>query len=72
MGLPYDEKVDMWSLGCMIFELITGDYLFKPKTRSDYSEDEDHLALMIETLGPIPKRLALNGKYSRDFFNKQG
>jgi hypothetical protein len=27
-----------------------------------YNEDEDHLALMIETLGLIPKKLALSGK----------
>lgn len=27
---------------------------------------------MIETLGPIPKKLALGGKYSKEFFNKNG
>jgi hypothetical protein len=27
---------------------------------------------MIETLGPIPKKLALSGKKSRKYFNKDG
>lgn len=62
MGIPYEDNVDIWSLGCMIFELITGKYLFDPKKSDRYNEDEDHLALMIETLGLIPKKLALSGK----------
>jgi len=54
------------------FELVTGDYLFEPHSGEDYSRDEDHLAHVIELLGPIPKHIALSGKYSRDFFNKRG
>ena len=34
--------------------------------------DEDHLALMMELVGRMPKRLALSGKYSREYFNRQG
>ncbi|PKA49906.1 Serine/threonine-protein kinase AFC3 [Apostasia shenzhenica] len=25
LGLPYDEKIDLWSLGCILAELYTGD-----------------------------------------------
>lgn len=25
IGLPYDEKIDIWSLGCILAELYTGD-----------------------------------------------
>ena len=25
LGLPYDEKIDMWSLGCILYELHVGD-----------------------------------------------
>ena len=54
------------------FELATGDYLFEPHSGEDYSRDEDHLAHIIELLGPIPRHIALAGKYSREFFNKRG
>lgn len=54
------------------FELATGDYLFEPHSGEDYSRDEDHLAHVIELLGPINRHIALSGKYSREFFTKQG
>jgi len=54
------------------FELATGDYLFEPHSGEDYSRDEDHLAHIMELLGPIPRSIATSGRYSREFFNKRG
>jgi serine/threonine-protein kinase SRPK3 len=62
----------MWSLGCMTFELLTGDLLFDPRAGEDYDRDEDHLAMFQELLGKMPKGLAVNGKYSKQFFDKKG
>ena len=31
----------------------------------DYSRDEDHLAHIIELCGPIPRNIAMSGKYSK-------
>ena len=56
----------------MAFELATGDYLFEPHSGEDYSRDEDHIAHIIELLGPIPIEIAHSGRYSREFFNKRG
>jgi hypothetical protein len=56
----------------MAFELATGDYLFEPHSGEDYSRDEDHMAHIIELLGPIPIEIAHSGRYSREFFNKRG
>lgn len=56
----------------MAFELATGDYLFEPHSGEYYSRDEDHIAHIIELLGPIPKHISLSGKYSREYFNKRG
>lgn len=61
----------MWSLGCMTFELLTGDLLFDPRAGEDYDRDEDHLAMFQELLGKMPKRLAIEGKYSKQFFDKK-
>jgi len=74
VGVPYSTPIDVWSVACLIFELVTGDYLFKPKDDSngEHSRDEDHLALMAELLGKMPKRLTATGKFSKYFFNRKG
>jgi len=72
IGSKYDTSSDMWSLGCMVFELLTGDLLFDPRSGDDYDRDEDHLAMFQELLGKIPKKIALGGKHSKRFFTKKG
>jgi serine/threonine-protein kinase SRPK3 len=57
---------------CQIFELITGDYLFDPQSGTKYGKDDDHIAQIIELLGPFPKSLCLSGKWSQEIFNRKG
>ena len=56
----------------MAFEMATGDYLFEPHSGEDYTRDEDHLAHIIELVGVIPRNIAFSGKYSKEFFKKNG
>lgn len=40
IGAGYDTSADIWSAGCMIFEILTGDYLFDPRGTESYCRDE--------------------------------
>lgn len=72
LGAPWGASADIWSAACLIFELITGDFLFEPDEGHSYCKDDDHIAQMIELLGEFPSYLLENGKYAKKFFNSRG
>lgn len=62
----YDESADIWSMGCTLFELVTGRLLFRPTKTEKFSKNQDHLAQIEELIGPCPnKELMLSGKKSQ-------
>lgn len=72
LGIDYNHTADIWSFACMLFELLTGDFLFDPRSNDEFGKDEDHLAQMIETLGLMPASWALSGGYSKKLLNSKG
>jgi serine/threonine-protein kinase SRPK3 len=59
LGAKYDTPCDLWSLACVLFELATGDFLFDPRSGEAWDRDEDHLALMLELLGRMPRKVGV-------------
>jgi len=72
LGAKYSTPCDLWSLACMVFELVTGDLLFDPRSGNGYDRDEDHLAQFMELLGRVPRKVYEKGKYAREYFNRNG
>ena len=64
LGLSYDYKIDIWSLGCILAELYTGNVLFQNESIQSY------LAKIISIVGPFPEYM-FKGKNSNDYFSKQ-
>ncbi|CAG9463093.1 unnamed protein product [Pedinophyceae sp. YPF-701] len=48
LGIPWSAPCDVWSVGCIMVELVTGDALYQTH------DNLEHLAMMEQTLGPIP------------------
>jgi serine/threonine-protein kinase SRPK3 len=71
IGVEWSTPVDMWSMACMVFEMVTGDLLFDPRSGRNYSRNEDHLAQFVELLGDIPENVALLGTNSTRFFDRR-
>jgi serine/threonine protein kinase len=65
LGLPYDAKVDMWSLGCIMAELYTGKVLFVNNSI------QTMLARIIGICGMFDREMLLKGRFSKKFFTQQ-
>lgn len=66
LGLPYDQKIDLWSLGCIIAELWTGYVLFQNDSVQSL------LARILGILGTFPYHLMTRGKYVPQYFTQDG
>ncbi|OTF72280.1 hypothetical protein BLA29_009272, partial [Euroglyphus maynei] len=67
----YGPSADIWSVACLAFELATGDYLFDPRSTSSTTRDEDHIARMMELLGPLPLEVIFASARRQKFFDNQ-
>ncbi|KAK1285525.1 Serine/threonine-protein kinase AFC1 [Acorus calamus] len=51
LGLGWNYPCDLWSVGCILIELCSGEALFQTH------ENLEHLAMMERVLGPLPQHM---------------
>jgi len=66
IGLSYDHAIDVWAVGCTLFELYTGRTLLQGRTNNEM------LRLMMELKGKLPIRMLKKGSFVKDHFDDDG
>ena len=63
LGIPYDYAIDVWSIGCTLFELYTGKILFTGRNNNQM------LRSIMECRGKFPPRLLRRGTLTQLHFD---
>ncbi|KAI9352347.1 kinase-like domain-containing protein [Pilaira anomala] len=66
LGLGWSYPCDIWSIGCILVEFLTGDALFQTH------DNLEHLAMMSVVLGKIPAKLIKASSFEAQKFFKDG
>ncbi|KAG0308653.1 U4/U6 small nuclear ribonucleoprotein prp4 [Dissophora globulifera] len=64
LGLPYDPALDMWSIGCTLYELFTGKILFSGRSNNQM------LKHMMDLKGPFSKKMIRRGQFYLNHFDE--
>jgi serine/threonine-protein kinase PRP4 len=63
LGIPYDYGIDIWSVGCTLFELYTGKILFTGRNNNAM------LRSIMECRGKFPHKLLRKGSETYKYFD---
>ena len=66
------DKVDVWAAGCILYELIVGDFLFDPDKDKNKTRDYYHLLEISKVSGRFSKKFLKSTKHWKKFFDKSG
>lgn len=63
LGIPYTPAIDMWSLGCIVFECLIGIPIFAGEN------ERDQMAAIMEVIGLPPRSLIAKATRRKVFFD---
>jgi serine/threonine-protein kinase PRP4 len=64
LGMPYDFAIDMWSVGCTLYELYTGKILFTGRTNNQM------LRSIMDCRGKFPTKLLKRAQFAYMHFDE--
>jgi serine/threonine protein kinase len=66
--------IDIWSFGCLVFELLKGVPLFQlsPIGDSKESVDDDHLIQFTDVIAPLPESLFVEWSRAARYYGPNG
>jgi len=64
LGIPYTSAIDMWSYGCILYELYVGYPLFPGE------DEKEHMAMMMEVKGVPPRSVLARATRRKVFFDE--
>lgn len=73
LGCEWGSSADIWNLGCLIFEFLTGRWLFVPRKGPTWTAGAYHLAHMPAMAGEeFDTTYFLTGKHGGKYFDNAG
>ncbi len=66
LGIPYDPALDIWSVGCTLYELYTGKILLPGRSNNQM------LLLMMELKGRFNQKMIKKAKFGDSYFDEMG
>lgn len=72
LGHPWSAPVDVWSVGCLVFEYLTGTALFQLYETDSVSFDDVYLRRIAEFIGPFPPSFLQECALRNRFYDEQG
>lgn len=72
LGEDVTEKIDIWSMGPLLFEMVTGEEMFDLEEFSGENRecDRKHLSEIVKYLGKIPEEISLECENTYKLFTK--
>jgi serine/threonine-protein kinase SRPK3 len=72
LGHGLHKKTDYWSIGCILFELLTGEILFDPEKDALRSRDIHHMYLIEELMGKVSTNMLSESENREKLYDKNG